>query len=262
MDLGLNKKPVLVMASSAGIGSGIALEFAREGATPILFARREEKLLEIQAEIEKETGIKARIHIGDITKPSDIENLFNSIESEYGSLFTLINNTGGPAAGTFDKFSDDDWQKAYELTLLSYIRTIRCAIPLMKKHGCGRIINITSSSTKIILDNLLLSNTFRMGIVGLSKTLASEFGPDNILVNVISPGKITTDRVDYLDSIRAKKQNLPFDEFRKNVFAGIPLGRYGDTSELAKMVVFLCSTANTYISGQNILVDGALVKAY
>jgi 3-oxoacyl-[acyl-carrier protein] reductase len=262
MDLGLNGKPVLVMASSAGIGRGIAFEFAREGATPILFARRKDKLVEVQNSIEHETGIKPRIYAGDITNQADIKTLFESIESEFGSLFALVNNTGGPAAGTFEKFNDDDWQKAYELTLLSYIRTIRGSIPLMRKHGCGRIINNTSSSTKIVLDNLLLSNTFRMGIVGLSKTLASELGPDNILVNVIGPGKINTERVDYLDSIRAEKQNLTLDEFRKKVFAGIPLGRYGDTSEIGRMVVFLCSGANSYISGQNILVDGALVKAY
>ncbi|MCP4566448.1 MAG: SDR family oxidoreductase [FCB group bacterium] len=262
MDLGLNRLPVLVMASSSGIGSGIALEFAHEGAIPILFARREEKLVEVQNNIEKETGIKARIYVGDITNLADIENLFELIKAEYGSLFALVNNTGGPAAGGFDKFNDDDWQKAFELTLLSYIRTIRCAVPLMCKLGSGRIVNNTSSSTKIILDNLLLSNTFRMGIVGLSKTLASELGPDNILVNVIGPGKIATDHVDYLDSLRAKKQNLPLDEYREKVFAGIPFGRYGETAEIARMVVFLCSKANTYVSGQNILVDGALVKAY
>lgn len=262
MELGFNRKPVLVMASSGGIGRGVAFEFAREGATPILFARRTDKLVEVQNEIENETGIKPSVYTGDITNTTDLENLFKSIESEHGSLFALVNNTGGPAAGTFDKFNDDDWQKAYELNLLSYIRTIRYSIPLMKKHGSGRIINITSSSTKNIIDNLILSNTFRMGILGLSKTLASELGPDNILVNVISPGKISTDRVDYLDSIRAKKQNVPFNEFREKVCSGIPLGRYGDTSEIGKLIVYLCSEANTYISGQNILVDGALVKAY
>ena len=262
MDLKLKDKSVLVMASSDGIGKGIALEFAREGAKVMLFARREEKLREVQAEILRETGRKAEYLSGDMLRIEDIKKVVGRATEINGPIYALVNNTGGPPAGPFEKFDDKAWTEAFELTLLSYIRSIREVLPSMKKQGKGRILNITSSSVKRVLDNLLLSNTFRMGIVGLSKTLSGELGPDNILITVLGPGKILTDRVEYLDEIRARKAGLPKDQFQANMKKSIPLGRYGTIEEFAKLSVFLCSEANTYITGQTILVDGGLVTAY
>ncbi len=262
MNLGLKGKNVLVLASSDGIGKGIALEFAREGSNVMLFARREDKLKEVKKEIEDQNGGKAEYMVGDITNPQDIERVVDKILTEFGSIFVLINNTGGPPAGTFDKFDDDAWLQAFNLTLLSYIRSIRAVLPSMQKNKQGRIVNIASSSVKIILDNLILSNTFRMGIVGLSKTLASELGPYNIMVNVLGPGKILTDRVEHLDGIRAGRAGVSKVEYQKKVQDGIPLGRYGLPEEFAKMAVFLCSQANTYITGQTIMVDGGHIRAY
>lgn len=262
MDLDLRNKAVLVMASSDGIGKGVALEFAREGARVMLFARREEKLKAVVKEINNLTHQNASYIVGDITKPSDIEKAVAETIEKFGPVYALINNTGGPAAGTFENFSDKDWQSAFELTLLSFIRTIRSVLPSMKENGGGRIVNITSSSVKMILDNLILSNTFRMGVVGLTKTLSSELGKDNILVNVVGPGKILTERVNLLDSIRAKQAGLSRQEYQKRAMQTIPLGRYGTPEEFAKLIVFLCSPANTYITGQTIVVDGGLVRAY
>jgi 3-oxoacyl-[acyl-carrier protein] reductase len=262
MNLGLENKAVLVMASSDGIGKGTAIEFAKEGANVMLFARREEKLKEVQQEIFDTTGKKAEYFTGDITDASDIEKVVSQTISKFGPVYALINNTGGPPAGTFDKFNDDDWYSAFDLTLLSYIRTIRAVLPAMQEQKAGRIINITSSSVKIILDNLILSNTFRMGIVGLTKSIAAEVGKNNVLINVLGPGKILTDRVEHLDTIRSQRSGLPKDEFQQKVRQTIPLGRYGTPDEFARLVVFLCSEANTYISGQTLLVDGGMVKAY
>jgi 3-oxoacyl-[acyl-carrier protein] reductase len=262
MDLGLRDKAVLVMASSDGIGKGVALEFAKEAANVMLFARREEKLKEVQRQIKNLTGKTALYVTGDITKSADIQKVVSKTLSEFGPIYALINNTGGPPAGTFDKFADQDWQSAFELTLLSFIRTIQAVLPSMKENGGGRIVNITSSSVKVILDNLILSNTFRMGVVGLTKTLASELGKDNILINALGPGKILTERVEYLDSIRAEKVGVSKDEYQKKVMQTIPLGRYGTPEEFAKLTVFLCSQANTFITGQTLLVDGGMVKAY
>ncbi len=200
--------------------------------------------------------------MGDITNPADIEKAVAETIRKLGPIYGLINNTGGPAAGTFEKFSDTDWQSAFELTLLSFIRTIRAVLPSMRENGGGRIVNITSSSVKVILDNLILSNTLRMGVVGLTKTLSSELGKDNILVNVVGPGKILTERVNLLDSIRAEKVGLSRQEYQKKAMQTIPLGRYGTPEEFAKLIVFLCSPANTYITGQTIVVDGGMVKAY
>ncbi|NOX99059.1 MAG: SDR family oxidoreductase [Verrucomicrobia bacterium] len=264
MELGLKDKPVLVMASSGGIGRGTALEFAREGARVMLFARSEEKLIKTQQEIASETGNKPLYTVGDISNPDDITNVIDRTVVEFGSLWALFNNTGGPPAGTFDSFDNDEaWQSAFELTLLSYIRVIRTVLPHMRKSGeGGRIVNNTSISTKRVIDNLILSNTFRMGIVGLSKTLARELGPENILVNVVGPGRIDTDRIAHLDSVVAEKQSLSAEQVRAAAEANIPLGRAGRPEEFGKIVAFLCSEANTYLTGQNLIVDGGAVDAY
>src|SRR5699024_5359313 len=156
---------------------------------------------------------------------------------------------------------DDGWQHAFELTLLSYIRTIREALPYMREQGGGRIINFASSSIKQPLDNLILSNTFRTGVMGLSKSLALELGKDQILVNTVGPGRIATDRIQSLDQIRADKLGVNKEELMEKTARGIALGRYGEPEEFAKMIVFLGSESNTYITGQSFLVDGGLVRA-
>ena len=132
----------------------------------------------------------------------------------------------------------------------------------MRRLGGGRILNSTSSSVRDCLDNLILSNTMRMGVVGMSKTLAKEVGKDNILVNVIGPGRIGTDRITSLNAMRAEKAGISVEEYEKEDLKSFPMGRYGTVDEYGRMAAFLCSAANTYISGQTILVDGAMTGAY
>jgi len=262
MELGLKNKTVIVTASSSGLGKATALEFCREGANVMLFSRSEEELVKTQKEIKDMTGKEPLYTVGDITNYDDIKSLVKNTVEAFGDVYALVNNTGGPPAGNFDNFDDEAWQKAYELCLLSYIRTIREVLPYMKKNNQGKIVNFTSSSVKQVLENLILSNTFRMGVVGLSKTLSQELGKYNILVNVVGPGRIGTARVEYLDRIRAERAGITVEELRKETSKNIPLGRYGTPEEYAKLTVFLCSPANTYITGQIILVDGGMVKAY
>lgn len=262
MNLGLTDKPVIVCASSAGLGKATALEFAREGARVMLCSRRPAELERTVAEIKAATGREAAFTVVDMTKPADITRLVDATVSAFGGVFALVNNSGGPPAGTFDQFDDAAWQAAFELNLLSYIRTIRAALPHMRQAGGGRIVNFTSSSVKSPLDNLILSNTFRTGVLGLSKTLSSELGKDRVLINVIGPGRIQTDRIEQLDGIRAAKTGVPVEQIRTETFKTIPLGRYGTPEEYAKIAVFLGSPANTYITGQTLLVDGGMVKAY
>lgn len=262
MNLGLTDKPVIVCASSAGLGKATALEFAREGARVMLCSRRAAELERAAAEIKTATGREPAFTVVDVTKSDDITRLIDATVAEFGGVFTLVNNSGGPPAGTFDQFDDAAWQSAFELNLLSYIRTTRAALPYLRKAGGGRIVNFTSSSVKSPLDNLILSNTFRTGVLGLTKTLASELGQDGILVNVLGPGRIQTERIEQLDGIRAAKSNVSIDRIRADTARTIPLGRYGTPDEYAKMAVFLGSPANTYITGQTLLVDGGMVKAY
>lgn len=261
MNLGLQDKPVLVMASSGGLGRGVATEFAREGARVMLFARSEDQLRETAAEIETETGNAPCYTAGDITSAEDVAGVVERTESEFGGLWALFNNTGGPPAGPFEKFSDEDWQAAFELTMLGYVRTIRAALPHLKRDG-GRIVNNSSASTKQAIDGLLLSNTFRAGLVGLGKTLARELGPDRILVNTVGPGRIDTERVAQLDEIWAEQKEISYEEQRRQSEASIPLGGYGQPADFARIVVFLCSEANAYLTGQNLLIDGGMVGAY
>lgn len=260
MDLYLQKKNALVLASSQGLGRAIAEELVKEGANVMLAARNEEKLAAVQKELSKLGKGKISYKVTDITKPDDIKSLVARMDTEFGGIDILINNAGGPPGGTFADFNDEDWQHSFELNLLSFIRTIRESLPHLKQHG-GKIVNIASSSIKEPIPGLLLSNTFRTAIVGLAKTLASELAPDKILINTVGPGRIATDRIQHLDRFNAEKQGVTVEEVTGQSLSNIPLGRYGEPEEFAKFVTFLVSGANTYLTGQSYLVDGGMVKS-
>ncbi|WP_270180742.1 SDR family oxidoreductase [Alkalihalobacillus sp. CinArs1] len=262
MDLGLKGKSVVVTAASKGLGKATALAFAREGARVIISSRNSEELQKACEDIIAVThNENVSYHVCDVKKAEDITDLMNVAVEKNGSIDVLINNAGGPPAGGFEQFSDEDWQSAFELNLLSFVRTSRAAIPHMQKAGGGRIVNIASSSIKQSLDNLILSNTFRAGIVGLAKSLSQEYAEDNILVNTVGPGRIATERVEQLDGIRADKLGVAVEELKAQTEQSIPIKRYGEPDEFAKMLVFLGSDANTYVTGQSFVVDGGLVKA-
>ncbi|TWT24744.1 SDR family oxidoreductase [Planomicrobium sp. CPCC 101110] len=262
MDLGLEGKIVVVMASSKGLGKAAAMEFAKEGAAVIISSRSQEALEQAQKEIQERTG-NSNVHmrVCDMSKERDITSLFQFVIQKFGRVDVLVNNTGGPKAGGSSAVNDDDWYNAFERNLLSYIRTARTVLPYMKKQQFGRIINISSSSTKEVIDGLILSNTFRAGMVGFSKTLAREVAGDNIMVNTIGPGRIATDRVAELNQLAAERQQVPIEKIIQKSESEIPIGRFGDPEEFAKVVVFLASSANSYLTGQSLVIDGGLLKA-
>lgn len=264
MDLGLKDKVVLCMASAAGLGKGIATEMAREGAKVMLCTAEpfKDQLYATQDEIEKETGNRPEAFLCDVNKVEDIQALVDHTVATLGDIYALVNMCPGPKPGPFENFDDAAWEGAFNMCLLSYIRTIRAVLPSMKRLGGGRIVNSTSSSIKDCLDNLILSNTMRMGVVGMTKTLAREVGKDNILVNVIGPGRIGTARITGLNAVRAEKAGISVEDYEKQDLKKFPMGRYGTIDEYGRMAAFLCSEANTYISGQNILLDGAMTTAY
>lgn len=262
MDLGLKNKSILVLASSKGLGKAIALKYAEEGARVMISSRNEEQLKATVSEIGSKTGAIVDYHVCDIKDPEAIKSLVDQTVALYGTIDMLVNNSGGPPAGGFDLFDDDVWQHSFELNLLSYIRTIRAVLPHMRKKQEGRIINIASSSIKQPIDNLILSNTFRTGVIGLAKSLSQELAKDGILINTVGPGRIATERLNELDQIKADKQAVSYDTIKEQSELSIPLGRYGQPDEFASTVVFLGSRANTYITGQMILVDGGMTKAF
>ncbi|UTR11931.1 SDR family oxidoreductase [Evansella sp. LMS18] len=262
MDTNLTGKSVLVTAASKGLGKATALEFAKEGAKVVISSRNEEELQKTVEEIKQESGNDNINYVAcDITDYDSIKNLVEKTVELNDTVDVLINNSGGPPAGTFDNLTDEQWQKAFELNLLSITRLIREVLPHMRNNGGGHIANFASSSIKQTLDNLILSNTYRAGIIGLAKSLSQELSKDNIMINTVGPGRIGTDRVAQLDAIRADKLGVTYEEIKESTEKSIPMGRYGKPEEFAKLVVFLCSGANTYITGQAMLVDGGLVKA-
>jgi 3-oxoacyl-[acyl-carrier protein] reductase len=260
MNLNLAGKTAIVVASSQGLGKAIAAQLVMEGANVMLTSRNKEKLKEVQEELQSLGEGKVLYFPSDITKAEEIEALVQHTRESLGNIHILINNSGGPPGGGFETFQDQDWYNAFELNLLSYVRLIREVLPDLKKEG-GRIINIASSTVKQPIPGLILSNTFRLGVLGLSKSLAEELAPYNILVNTVSPGRIATDRVAFLDQFKADKLGVSPDEVEEASKKNIPLGRYGKPEEFAKVVTFLASDANTYVTGSSLLVDGGMVKS-
>ncbi|PJN86966.1 SDR family oxidoreductase [Bacillus sp. mrc49] len=260
MDLKLEQKNALILASSQGLGKAIAEELVKEGANVMLASRDENKLAAVQKELSLLGTGKVAYVATDITDGEAIKRLVNQTALEFGGIDILINNAGGPPGGSFTDFNDEEWQQSFELNLLSFIRTIRESLPHLKKQG-GKIVNIASSSIKEPIPGLILSNTFRTAIVGLSKTLASELAPDGILINTVGPGRIATDRIQHLDKMNADKLGLTQEKITEQSIGKIPLGRYGEPEEFAKFVTFLVSGANTYLTGQSYLVDGGMVKS-
>ncbi|MGB2994346.1 MAG: SDR family oxidoreductase [Paenisporosarcina sp.] len=262
MNLNLTDKIVLVTASSKGLGKAIALEFAKEGATVLLSSRNEDTLSQTVGEIKELTNNPNVYHkTCDMSSSVELSALFKWVNAEFGGVDVLINNTGGPTAGGFKDLADEEWMAAFEKNLLSYIRTTRAVLPYMQANDFGRIINIASSSTKEVIDGLILSNTFRAGMVGLTKSLAREYAKNNILVNTIGPGRIATDRVAELDQMAADRQGLSIEDVIKTSQNLIPIGRYGKPEEFAKVVLFIASPANTYMTGQSLIIDGGMLKA-
>ncbi|NIR47819.1 SDR family oxidoreductase [candidate division KSB1 bacterium] len=260
MDLRISDKVALVAASSQGLGKAVALGLAREGAKLVLCSRNEKNLEAAKNEIQSQTGGDILTVLVDLMKPADIKKLVTRATETFETIHILVNNAGGPPAGVFWDLDDASWQKGVDLTLMSSVRLTREILPLMRKQKWGRIINITSVSVKQPIDELLLSNSLRLSVVGWAKTLANQVASEGILINNVCPGWTRTDRVEQIIQGRAKSSNQKPEEIEKALTDTIPMGRLGKPEELADLVVFLASERASYITGTSIQVDGGAVK--
>ncbi|MCB0208416.1 MAG: SDR family oxidoreductase [Anaerolineae bacterium] len=261
MDLGLKDKVALVAASSKGLGRASAEAMAQEGAKVTICARNEAELMAARDAIASNTGAEVLAVNADMTNTEDITNVVQQTVEHFGGLHILVTNAGGPPAGYFLDFDDDQWEKAFNLSMMSGVRLIRAALPHMRQAGWGRIINITSLSVKEPIDNLVLSNSIRASVHGLAKTLASQLGKDGITVNNVMPGYTQTDRVNQLVEVNAQKSGRSTQEILEGLAAPIPVGRVGQPEEFGALVAFLASERAGYITGASIPIDGGLIKA-
>jgi 3-oxoacyl-[acyl-carrier protein] reductase len=251
MDLQLTGKAALVMAASKGLGKAIATSLSAEGANVVIASRNEAELSETARVISLLTGNSVIPVAADVTDLKMLDALVKTTAERLGGIDILVNNSGGPPFNKFENFSDDDWQKAFDLTLKSFAHLSKAVVPYMKQAGGGRIINIISGSVKSVFGNSVLSTSMRMGVVGMAKLMADELGPYQITVNNVAPGMILTDRL---------KHTLPAgideDQALTERAKSVPAGRIGKPEELAALVAFLASAQAAYISGTTIQVDG------
>ena len=209
MDLKLNGKVAMVAASSKGLGYGIAQALAQEGASISIGSRTEADIESAADQLRKETGVSVLASVLDSSEPESIQQWANITLKEFGGVDKLLVNAGGPPTGKFEDFSDNDWQAAFELNLLSAVRMIRAALPSMRERGGGSILTVTSMSVKEPIDMLILSNVMRSGVTSLVKSLSVQLAPDNIRLNNLMPGRINTDRLRSLDGLSSEKQGVP-----------------------------------------------------
>ena len=259
MDLGLKDKVALVAASSKGLGYGVAKALAAEGAKVSLCSRSADDVAAAAETLASDYGVDTLATACDVRKLSDIQAWVDKTVAAWGKVDCLLVNAGGPPAKTVKELDDEDWQAAFELTLLSSVRMIRLSIPHMSAGGS--ILTVTSGSVREPIPRLALSTVMRAGVAGLVKTLADELSGDGIRVNNLVPGRIDTDRVAQLDAITSAKLGISIEDVQKRSLAGIPLGRYGTIDDFGAAGAFLLSPAASYISGATLRVDGGSARS-
>ncbi len=259
MDLKLNNKTALVCGSTAGIGKATAMQLAAEGVKVTLIARNEDKLKEVLADLPKQ-----RQHdyiVADFSNPDDLKSKVSDYISKNNGFHILVNNTGGPKAGTVLDAGLDEFESAFTQHLKCNHILAQAVIPFMKEEGYGRIINMISTSVKQPIEGLGVSNTIRGAVANWSKTLATEVGPYGITVNNVLPGATATERLTSILQNVAKKIDGSYEQAETMMKNVTPAKRFAEPEEIANAVAFLASECASYINGINLPVDGGRTKS-
>jgi len=255
MNLSLEEKKAIVCGSTQGIGLAIAEELAFLGASCTLIARNEEALKEAVQKLDTQLRQQHNYLVADFSKPDELKKVIAAHVAK-SPVHILINNTGGPAAGPITEATEEAFLNTFNQHLICNHILAKAVIPSMKKEGYGRIVNIISTSVKIPLKNLGVSNTIRGAVASWSKTMANELGQFKITVNNILPGFTATQRLATLIDTMAKKGNTVVDIVEKNMMEEVPMKRFAEASEVAAVAAFLASPAASYVNGVSIPVDG------
>lgn len=257
MDYKLEGKVAIIGGSSKGLGKACALSLAKEGVNIVLCARNLEALEETRKKVEL-FDVEVLALSVDMTKDEDNERIVKETVDRFGRVDILVNNSGGPAPGSFRDFSMDDFDKAYNSVLRYNINMIKLCLPYMEEKGWGRIINIASVSVKEPMPTMVLSNIFRTAVVSFAKSISKEIMAKGVTINNVCPGYFRTDRITQLMEKEAADANVSRQEYELEVMAGFPHKRFMSPDELGDMVAYLCSPQARSITGTTIQIDGGV----
>lgn len=260
MDLGLKHRTAIVCAASSGLGYATAHELAAEGANVVICARGAERLEKARETIVAETKARVYAVAADLATTAGIDAVYSAATKAFGQVDILVNNTGGPPTGAFEKLPWELWQQHVDNLLRSTVEMTRRVLPGMRERKWGRVLNVTSITVKQPVDGLMLSNSLRAAVTGFARTLATEVAKDGVTVNCILPGFTRTERVEHLNAAVAEREGIAVEAVQARTEAQIPMGRIGEPREFGATAAFLVSERASYITGQSVAVDGGWIR--
>jgi 3-oxoacyl-[acyl-carrier protein] reductase len=260
METGLRDRVAIVAASSKGIGRAAALALAAEGTHLALCARNSDALEQVEEEARRTHGVSVYADTFDVADDLRVRQFVDAVHSRFGRIDICVTNAGGPPAKLFLETTMPEWDNAYQLNLRSIVSFAHAVLPYMQQRHWGRIVTITSMTVKQPVPELILSNSVRAGALGLVRSLATQFGPDNITINNVAPGYTATDRMKELAQSKANMTGSTAAEYETEIAQSIPLRRFAQPEEIADAIVWLASERASYVTGQTVLVDGGVYR--
>jgi 3-oxoacyl-[acyl-carrier protein] reductase len=255
MDFGIKNKTAVIFAASKGLGKAAAISLAQEGCKIAISSSNRNNIEKAAEEIRNETRGEVFPAVVDMEQSSQINEFLDLVSKKWGKVDILITNVGGPPVKSFEETTNDEWVRYYNIIVMSLIYAYRKVLPQMKRQNWGRIINITSSAVKQPFPGLIFSNSLRLAVIGLTKTLSQEYGKYNIHFHSVAPGFYETEGLE-----RIVKKRVEAGENREDIYSewkkAVPLNRIGNPKELAALITFLASEQAGYMSGNTILADG------
>jgi 3-oxoacyl-[acyl-carrier protein] reductase len=260
METGLRDRVAIVAASSQGIGRATALALAAEGTHLALCARHSDALEHVAEEARRVHGVSVYTDTFDVADDLRVRQFVEAVHRQFGRIDVCVTNAGGPPAKPFLDTAMTEWDSAYQLNLRSIVSFAQAVLPYMQQRRWGRIVTITSVAVKQPVPELVLSNAVRAGVLGLVRSLATQFGPDNITINNVGPGYTATARMKELAESRARAAGAGAADYETQIAEGIPFRRLAQPEEVADAIVWLASERASYVTGQTVLVDGGVYR--